>query len=168
MATIKSLEQLFVEELKDIYDAEKRLTKALPKVARNASSDELRQAIENHLEETRGQVERLEQAFAMLERNARGKPCEAMKGLISEAEELMDEEFDDGALLDAGLIAGCQKVEHYEIATYGTLKTWAHVLGYEEIAELLEQTLEEEKAADEKLTEVAASINVKNPFGEAA
>ncbi len=139
----ENLQELFVNELRDIYDAEKQLTKALPKMAKAAESDELRAAFEGHLDETRGHVGRLEEVFKLLGIAARGKPCEGMKGLIKEGEEVMEEL--EGTTLDAALIASAQKVEHYEIATYGTLATFAEVLEMQEAKNLLGQTLEEEK-----------------------
>jgi ferritin-like metal-binding protein YciE len=153
----ENLKELFVEEVRDIYDAEKQLTKALPKMAKAAGSDELRAAFENHLEITRMHVGRLEEVFKLLGLAARGKTCEGMKGLIEEGQEAMKEL--DGCTLDAALIASAQKVEHYEIATYGTLATFAEVLDMEEAKDLLGQTLEEEKEADEKLTMIAGQIN---------
>ena len=153
----ENLRELFVEELKDIYDAEKQLVKALPKMAKAAESDELRTAFEEHLEITRMQVGRLEEVFKLLGMAARGKTCEGMKGLIEEGQEAMEEL--EGSTLDAALIASAQKVEHYEIATYGTLATFAEVLEMEEAKDLLGQTLDEEKEADEKLTGVAGQIN---------
>ena len=155
------LEKLFEDELKDIYWAEKALTKALPKMQKNASSPELAEAIEAHLAETEQQVTRIEQVFEMLDKKATSKKCEAMDGLIKEAEELMDES-DEGVMRDAAIISAAQKVEHYEIASYGTLRAFAETLGLNEIAALLEQTLEEEKNADKKLTEVAVTaINLE-------
>ncbi len=153
----ENLQELFVNEVRDIYDAEKQLTKALPKMAKAAESDELRAAFEEHLDVTRAQVGRLEQVFKLLGMAARGKPCEGMKGLIAEGEEVMEEM--EGSTLDAALIASAQKVEHYEIATYGTLATFAEVLEMQEAKDLLGQTLEEEKEADEKLTAIASQIN---------
>ena len=153
----ENLQELFVNELRDIYDAEKQLTKALPKMAKAADSDELRAAFSNHLGQTRRHVSRLEDVFKLLGIAARGKPCEGMKGLIEEGEEVMKEM--EGSTLDAALIASAQKVEHYEIATYGTLATFAEVLEMEEAKNLLGQTLDEEKAADEKLTGIARQIN---------
>lgn len=150
------LHELFLEELSDIYDAEKQLTKALPKVAKAAQSEELRSAIEQHLEETENHVSRLEQVFERLDEKPQRKTCQAMQGLVAEASELMKEKKGSSAL-DAALIAGCQKVEHYEIATYGTLCAWAKNMGHSEELSLLEETLEEEKAADTKLTEIAES-----------
>jgi len=154
----ENLHELFVDELKDIYDAEKQLTKALPKMAKAADSEDLRAAFEEHLEITRMQVNRLEEVFKSLGMAARGKPCEGMKGLIEEGQEKM-EELDRGATLDAALIASAQKVEHYEIASYGTLATFAEIMGHQDAKDLLGQTLDEEKEADEKLTQVAGQIN---------
>lgn len=155
------LTDLFEDMLKDIYWAEKALTKALPKMAKKATSEDLVQALESHLEETVGQVERCEQVFEMMGKTARAKKCEAMDGLIREAQEIM-ESTEEGVVRDAGIIAAGQKVEHYEIASYGTMCAFARVLGEDEIADLLEQTLNEEKLADEKLTEVAeSSINLE-------
>jgi ferritin-like metal-binding protein YciE len=153
---VKSVNDLLLEELRDVYHAEKQLVKALPKMAKKAKSDKLRQAIEEHLEETKGQVGRLEQAFQKLDVPARGKRCEAMEGLIAEAEEVM-EEITTPEVLDAAMIAAAQKVEHYEIASYGSARALAEALGHSEVAQLLEQTLDEEKQADEKLNEIALS-----------
>ena len=155
------LRKLFEEELKDIYWAEKALLKALPKMAKKATSEELIEAIENHLEETEVHVERCEEIFELLGKSPQAKKCEAMDGLLKEAEEIMSES-DEGVMRDAGIILASQKVEHYEIATYGTLATFAKTMGLNDILELLVQTLDEEKAADEKLTEVAeGAINIK-------
>ncbi|MEJ0029080.1 MAG: ferritin-like domain-containing protein [Bacteroidota bacterium] len=155
------LHKLFEDELKDIYWAEKALTKAIPKMIKKATSDDLIEALENHLEETEGHVKRCEQVFELLGKPAQAKKCEAMDGLITEAGDIMDE-TDEGVMRDAGIISAAQKVEHYEIATYGTLRTFAKTLGLDEIAGLLEETLNEEKTADETLTTVAESvINVK-------
>jgi len=155
------LMKLFEDELKDIYWAEKVLTKALPKMAKNATSQELVDAIENHLTETEEQISRLEQVFEIIGKKAVAKKCEAMAGLIKEGEEIMSD-CEEGAMRDAGIISASQKIEHYEIASYGTLRTFAEVLGLTDAAELLEQTLNEEKTADETLTEVATSaINVQ-------
>jgi ferritin-like metal-binding protein YciE len=153
----ENLQELFVEELRDIYDAEKQLTKALPKMAKAAGSEELRAAFEEHLEITRMQVGRLEEVFKSLGMAARGKTCEGMKGLVEEGSSHMEEL--EGSTLDAALIGAAQKVEHYEIATYGTLATWAELLGHQDAKDLLGQTLEEEKEADEKLTAIASQIN---------
>jgi ferritin-like metal-binding protein YciE len=155
------LHKLFEDELKDIYWAEKALVKAIPKMIKKATSEELVEALEDHLEETEGHVQRCEQVFEMLGKPAQAKKCEAMEGLIAEAEDIMSES-DEGVMRDAGIISAAQKVEHYEIATYGTLKTFAKTLGLNEIADRLEETLNEEKNADETLTSVAEStINVK-------
>ena len=153
----ENLQELFVEELRDVYDAEKQLTKALPKMAKAAESDELRAAFEEHLDITRMQVNRLEEVFRSLGLAARGKTCDGMKGLIEEGSSHIEEL--DGATLDAALIGAAQKVEHYEIATYGTLAKWADLLGHQDAKDLLGQTLEEEKEADEKLTGIAGQIN---------
>src|SRR6185295_12342680 len=155
------LMKLFEEELKDIYWAEKALTKAIPKMIKNATSAELIEALDNHLAETEEQVKRVEQVFELTGKKAVAKKCEAMEGLIKEAEEIM-EECEEGAMRDAGIISAGQKVEHYEIASYGTLRQFAETLGLADAAALLEETLNEEKVADEKLTEVALSaINVE-------
>jgi ferritin-like metal-binding protein YciE len=154
----ENLHELFVDELRDIYDAEKQLTKALPKMAKAAESPELKAGFEEHLEITRMQVNRCEEIFKSLGMAARGKPCEGMKGLIEEGQEMM-EELETGPTLDAALIASAQKVEHYEIASYGTLATFAEILGLQDAKDLLGQTLDEEKEADEKLTQVAGQIN---------
>lgn len=163
MAKIDSLNALLEEELKDIYSAEKQLLKALPKMAKKATSEELRAALEEHLEVTEGQVERLEQVFEALGKPAKAKTCKAMQGLVEEATEIMEEDADD-AVMDAGIIAAAQKVEHYEIASYGTVRTWARLCGEEEAAELLQETLDEEAEADKKLTELAE--NFVNPEAE--
>jgi ferritin-like metal-binding protein YciE len=161
------LMKLFEDELKDIYWAEKALVKALPKMAKNASSEELVEAIESHLEETEGQVKKVEQVFASIDKKATAKKCDAMEGLIKEAEDLM-EETEEGPMRDAAIISAAQKVEHYEIASYGTLCTFAKTLGLEEAADLLAEILEEEKAADSKLTEIAeSSINIEAAHEEA-
>ncbi|HMG89011.1 MAG TPA: ferritin-like domain-containing protein [Chryseolinea sp.] len=155
------LMQLFEDQLKDIYWAEKALTKALPKMIKNASSEGLIEALDNHLKETEGQVSRLEQVFELIEKKAMAKKCDAMEGLLKEGESIM-EDCEEGPMRDAGIISAGQKTEHYEIATYGTLRTFATTLGLTDAAVLLDLTLEEEKAADETLTQVAVSvINVK-------
>jgi ferritin-like metal-binding protein YciE len=154
------LMKLFEDELKDIYWAEKALTKAIPKMIKNATDEELTQALEDHLEETRDQVTRLEEVFSILGKKATAKKCEAMEGLIKEAEEIMGE-CDKGAMRDAGIISAAQKVEHYEMASYGTLRQFAETLGLTDAIGLLDETLDEEKAADKKLTEVAvAAVNM--------
>ena len=154
MAQAGTLHDAFMDELRDAYDAEKQLVKALPKLAKAATSPELRAAFEAHLEETRGQVERLEGVFASLDEKVKGKHCDGIAGIIEEGKSVMEEEFDD-ATMDACLIAAGQRAEHYEMAAYGTLVAWAKIMGHDEAAELLEQTLEEEKAADEKLSTLA-------------
>ena len=154
MAQAGTLHDAFIDELRDAYDAEKQLIKALPKLAKAATSPELRAAFEAHLEETRGQVERLEQVFASLDEKVRGKHCDGIAGIIEEGKSIMEEEFDD-ATMDACLIAAGQRAEHYEMAAYGTLVAWARAMGHDEAADLLEQTLDEEKAADEKLSSLA-------------
>jgi len=147
--------------LKDIYWAEKALTKAIPKMVKKATSTELIDALENHLSETQNQVTRLEKVFNTIDKKAVAKKCEAMEGLIKEGQEIM-EECEEGAMCDAGIISAAQKIEHYEIATYGTLCQFAETLELTEAVDLLAETLDEEKAADEKLTEVAVSaVNVK-------
>jgi ferritin-like metal-binding protein YciE len=159
MAAEKTLETLFHETLKDIYFAEKKIVTALPKLAKAAKSEELKAAFEKHREETEGQVERLEQVFEMIGKPAKGKSCPAILGLVEEGQEVA-KEFKGSAALDAGLLSGAQAVEHYEISRYGTLIAWANQLGLTDAAALLEETLEEEKATDEALTELAeASLN---------
>lgn len=153
---MNTLEDLFLEELKDIYHAEKQLLKALPRMAKAASSANLKTAFTNHLKETEGQVTRLESAFAAMGKKAQGKTCKAMQGLIEEAKELLEEDAEP-EVLDAGLIAAAQKVEHYEISGYGTLATWAKRLGKDKVLGLLKQNLAQEKAADEKLSVLAES-----------
>lgn len=153
--------ELFEDELKDIYWAEKALTKAIPKMIKNTTTEELATALEDHLEVTKGQVDRLEKVFRSLGKAARAKKCEAMDGLIKEAEEIM-ENTPEGVVRDAGIISAAQKVEHYEIATYGTLCAFAKTLGEDESMNLLQQTLDEEKEADETLTEIAeSSVNLE-------
>lgn len=166
MATLESLEELLQEEMKDVYDAERQLTKALPKMARKASNPDLKEGFEAHLRQTEQQVGRLEQAFDHLGKPARAKRCEGMKHLISEGEEMLREAGDD-ATRDALMIAAAQKIEHYEIAAYGTLRTWANLLGNDEVARLFEETLEEEKNQDQQLTEVAEGfVNQAAASGE--
>jgi len=152
-----ALNELFIDELKDIYWAEKHLAKALPKMAKAATSDELRTAIQNHLSETENQITRLESVFESIEEKAVAKKCEAMAGLLKEADEIVADTEKGTYTRDAGIISAAQKVEHYEIASYGTLKTLASVLGYSEAAELLDATLQEEKNADSMLTQIAES-----------
>lgn len=152
------LKDLFIDELKDIYWAEKHLAKALPKMAKAATSDELRSAIEMHESETENHIKRLEQVFETIGRKASGKKCPAMVGLVEEGKEIMEETEDGSMTRDAGIISAAQKIEHYEIASYGTLRTLANQLGNTEAANLLNQTLEEEKNTDVKLTEIAESF----------
>ena len=154
MAEQGTLHDAFIDELRDAYDAEKQLLKALPKLAKTASADELRTAFESHLEETRGHVAKLEQVFASVDEKVRGKHCDGIAGIIEEGKAVMEEDFDD-VTMDACLIAAGQRAEHYEMAAYGTLIAWAKAMGHDDAAELLDEILEEEKAADEKLTEIA-------------
>jgi ferritin-like metal-binding protein YciE len=149
-----SLQEMLIDEIRDLYHAEKQLIKALPKMAKAATHDDLREAIESHLEETREQVTRLEEIFAAMGEKVRAKPCPGMAGIIEEGSEHLQEE-DKGAVLDAAIIASAQRAEHYEIGAYGTCAAWARLLGFDEVVSLLEQTLEEEKAADKKLTMIA-------------
>lgn len=160
------LRSLFEEQLKDIYWAEKALTKALPKMAKNASSEELIDALNDHLEVTKGQVQKVEDVFASIGKKAQAKKCDAMEGLIKEGEGIL-EDTEPGAVRDAGIIGACQKVEHYEIASYGTLASFASLLGEEEAASMLQEILEEEKEADSTLTTVAESaINAEALQGD--
>ena len=163
----KTLDELFHDVLKDIYYAEKKILSSLPKMAKAAQSPKLKAAFEKHERETDGQIDRLEKVFEIIEAPARGKKCEAMEGLIEEGASLLEEDADSD-VLDAGIIAAAQKVEQYEIATYGTLCTWACQLGLEDAADLLGETLEEEKQTDLKLTELAESeINIAAESPEA-
>ena len=154
------LKELYIDELRDIYNAENQLVKALPKMAKAATSDELRSGFEQHLEQTKGHVKRLEEIFSELDEKPTGKKCKGMQGLIEEGKEMIDEDLED-EVLDAGLISAAQRVEHYEIAAYGCVRTFATILGEDSAAELLEQTLEEEKETDKKLTELAENINLE-------
>jgi len=156
MAKVTTMEDLFLDEIRDLYDAEKQLTKALPKMAKAASSQELKKALEDHLRETQNQVERLEQVFDMLEQKATGKKCAAMAGLVKEGQEMVAS-TSDAVVRDAGIIAAAQKVEHYEISGYGSARTFAQLLRHEDVATLLEETLNEEKMADRKLNDIAES-----------
>lgn len=159
MAKEKTLVDLFHDTLKDIYYAERKILKALPKMKRAAQSEDLKKAFEKHHEQTEGQIERLQQVFEILGKTARGKTCEAIEGILTEGEEIM-EEFKGSPALDAGLISSAQAVEHYEITRYGTLKRWATELGMKDAAKLLDQTLQEESTTDEDLTKLAeGSIN---------
>ena len=154
MAEPGTLHDAFIDELRDTYDAERQLTKALPKLAKAATNPKLREAFESHLEETQGQIERLEQVFESLDEKVRGKHCDGIAGIIDEGKSIMDEDFDE-ATMDACLIAAGQRAEHYEMAAYGTLVAWAEVMGHSEAARLLQENLDEEKAADEKLSGLA-------------
>lgn len=154
MAASGTLHDAFVDELRDMYDAERQLTKALPKLAKAANSAELRQAFEMHLDETQHQIERLDQIFETLDEKARGKHCAGIAGILEEGKALMDEDFDD-TTMDACLIAGAQRAEHYEMAAYGTLVAWARAMSHSEVADLLQENLNEEQAADEKLSSLA-------------
>jgi len=154
-----SLEKLYVDELKDLFSAEKQLTKALPKMAKAASSEDLKNGFEEHLEQTKGHVQRLEEIFTMLNEKAGGKKCVGMEGIIQEGAEVIAEAY-AGDVMDAALISAAQRVEHYEIAAYGTVCAYAELLGESDHAALLRQTLDEEKETDEKLTELSKKINV--------
>ncbi|MDP9570064.1 UNVERIFIED_ORG: ferritin-like metal-binding protein YciE [Agrobacterium larrymoorei] len=154
----KQLDDLFYDTLKDIYFAERQILKALPKMARAASSDKLKAAFEKHKEETQGQIERLQEIFELLGKRAQGKTCEAIQGIITEGEEIM-EDFKGSPALDAGLISSAQAVEHYEMARYGTLKAWAEQLGHKQAVQLLDATLKEETKTDADLSSLAASLN---------
>lgn len=164
--SLNNLREALVDEIRDLYNAEKQLTKALPKMAKNATSDQLREAFESHLEETEGQVTRLERVFELLDEKPRGKHCAGMAGIIEEGSDLMQEDAED-SVLDACLIAAAQKVEHYEIGSYGTAIAWAEALELTEVAEVLNESLAEEKAADEKLSALAeAGINEAATAGQ--
>ena len=171
MADTGTLHDAFIDELRDTYDAERQLLKALPKLAKAASAATLRDAFESHLEETRNQVQRLEEVFESLDEKVRGKHCDGMAGIIEEGKSIMEEEFDDETM-DACLIAAGQRAEHYEMAAYGTLVAWARAMGHDQAAELLQQNLDEEKAADEKLTSLAeggineAAAELAHPNGD--
>ena len=165
--SLESLADAFHDELRDILSAERQLTKALPKMAKKATSPQLKKAFESHLAETEKHVERVEQAFDDTGKAARAKTCEAMKGLLKEGEELMKEDASP-EVMDALLIAAAQKVEHYEIATYGTLCTWAGVLGYSKASKLLKQNMAQEEAADQKLSTISETVNAKAAEGAMA
>jgi ferritin-like metal-binding protein YciE len=158
--SVGTMDELFVDELKDLYSAEKQITRALPKLVKAATSDELRQAFQSHLEETNGHVARLEKAFEILGKSPKGKTCVGMKGVLEEGAEVL-EDTDKGEVRDAGLISAAQRVEHYEMAGYGSARDFAKLLGQTEIAELLQETLEEEKAADKKLTSISKQVNAE-------
>jgi ferritin-like metal-binding protein YciE len=157
---MEDLKDLFVDELKDLYSAENQITKALPKMAKTAKSPDLKKGFELHLEQTQGQIRRLEQIFEELGENPKGKKCHGMEGLLEEGKELMGEDAEPD-VMDAGLISAAQRVEHYEIAAYGTVKTYAELLGMPKAAKLLDDTLNEEKETDQKLTGLAGKINVQ-------
>lgn len=162
---MQDLQDLYVEELRDIYNAEKQIMKALPRMAKKASHDELKDAFTMHLEQTKGHVERLEQIFEKLGKRAGGKTCKAMQGIVEEGKEMMEEDAEPD-VLDAGLIAAAQRVEHYEIAAYGTVRTYAKLLGDEQAAKMLQATLDEEGETDKKLTQIAeSSINLEAAEG---
>jgi ferritin-like metal-binding protein YciE len=154
--SLDSLDKLFLEELKDVYNAEKQILRALPRMAKTADSPELQQAFTKHLKETEGHVQRLERIFQELGQAARGKKCKGMEGLLEEGKEVLEEDGEP-AVIDAALIASAQRVEHYEIAAYGCLRTYAQLLGHSQAGQLLQQTLEEEEAADQKLTDLSES-----------
>jgi len=156
--SVGTAEELFVDELKDIYSAEKQAVKAYPRLTKAVQSEDLKQAMQEHLEQTKGQIERLDRIFEILEKRSSGKSCEGMKGLIEEAQTQL-EEIEKGPVLDCAIIGALQRVEHYEIAAYGTVATLAEAMGQEEVKELLGETLEEEKETDERLTQVAQSVN---------
>jgi ferritin-like metal-binding protein YciE len=155
-----SLKELFVEELKDLYSAENQILKALPKMIKKASSSELKRGFEEHLEQTRGHVERLEKIFQQLDESPKGKKCKGMEGIITDGAELMEEDAEP-EVMDAGLIAAAQRVEHYEMAGYGCVRTYARLLGHSSFVQLLETTLNEEKETDAKLTRLAEGVNVE-------
>ena len=163
----KQLDELFHDTLKDIYYAEKKILAALPKMAKAAESDELRAAFEKHHGETEGQIERLEQVFAVIDKKPIGKKCAAIEGILEEGQEII-KEYKGSPALDAGLVSAAQAVEHYEIARYGTLRTWAEEMGLDDAAKLLQETLDEEEATDEALTEIAESVVNQEAQAEAA
>jgi ferritin-like metal-binding protein YciE len=154
---LQSLEDLFLEDLKDVYNAEHQILKALPRMAKKASAPELKRAFEQHLKQTETQVQRLERVFSSIGEKAKGKTCKGMQGLIEEGKEMMSEDIEED-VLDAALIAAAQKVEHYEIAAYGTLRAYAEMLGNQQAAKLLQQTLDEEGETDKKLTQLAEQL----------
>ena len=160
-----SLHELYLEELKDLYDAENQIIKALPKMVEAASSEELQGALTEHLEVTRGQAKRLEQIFQNMGEKLKAEKCKGMEGLIKEGSDILSEDMDED-VKDAAIISAAQRIEHYEMAGYGTVRTWANLLGETEAEELLQETLDEEKEADEKLNELAEEINVQADSGE--
>jgi ferritin-like metal-binding protein YciE len=157
---LESLKDLFIDELKDLYSAENQILKALPKMIKTASSKELKSGFEQHLKETEGHVERLEKIFSQLDVSPKGKKCKGMEGVIADGKEIMEQDAEP-EVMDAGLISAAQHVEHYEMAGYGTVRTYAELLDHNDFAKLLQQTLDEEKATDEKLTKLSQSINVQ-------
>jgi len=157
---IETLRELLIDELQDLHSAEQQITKALPKLVKTAHNPNLKQAFEHHLEETKNHITRLERIFEQMDENPKGKTCEAMKGLLKEGEERISD-GGEADVLDAGLISAAQRVEHYEIAAYGSARTYAELLGEHEAARLLSETLQEEKAADTKLGQVAKKINIE-------
>jgi ferritin-like metal-binding protein YciE len=161
---INSLHELYVQQLRDLYDAENQLVKALPKMAEAANSDELRQGFEEHLEQTKEHVQRLETIFEKLGEKPKGEKCKGMEGLVKEGSEVLEEDMQED-VKDAAIIAAAQRVEHYEIAGYGTVRTYANLLGEDEATSLLEKTLDEEKETDDKLTQLAEDINVEAEEG---
>jgi ferritin-like metal-binding protein YciE len=156
--TVNAIDALFVEELKDLYSAKNQITEALPKLIKAASSEDLRSAFEHHLRETEGHVQRLEQVFQMLGSSPKGKACDGMKGVLDEGSEMLHETA-EGNVRDAALISAAQRVEHYEMAAYGTVRSYAEHLGQSQVSQILEKTLREEKAADKKLTEISQKLN---------
>lgn len=164
-SSLNNLEDLYVHELRDIYNAEKQITQALPKLAKAASNEDLKTGFEQHLEQTRGHVQRLEKIFKRLDASSGGEKCKGMEGLLEEGSRFLNEKAQPD-VLDSGMIVAAQKVEHYEIAAYGSLCKYAEVLGYEDDAQLLQQTLHEEKETDDRLTELAGRINEQAQVGE--
>jgi ferritin-like metal-binding protein YciE len=158
MSTVNTMEKLLVEELKDLYSAESQITKTLPKLVEAASSEDLRGAFQHHLKETEGQIERLDKAFKLLGVSPKSKTCDGMKGILSEGSEMMHE-TERGQIRDIALISAAQRVEHYEMAAYGTVRSYAEQLNKPEVARLLQETLDEEKTADKKLTEISHKVN---------
>ena len=156
----ESLHDLYLQELRDLYSAEKQIVKALPKVIESTESADLRRALSSHLEETKNHVVRLEQVFQLHNERAKAETCDGMKGILDEGADILSHD-ENTAVRDAGIIAGCQKVEHYEIASYGSVRTWADQMGHKEAAQILQQTLDEEKHADQKLTQIASQLNME-------
>lgn len=157
---LESLQQLFVKELRDLYDAEQQITKALPEMIEGATVSELKQALQHHLDVTRGQIARLDRIFGLLQQKSSGETCRGIKGIISEGSDLLSTGGERG-VIDAGIISAAQKVEHYEIAAYGTVRSYADLLGKREISQLLQQTLDEEKDADSTLNSIAQNVNIE-------